>query len=174
MRNLNTCKEGGCGCGAVRYRMLEAPLIVHACHCRACQRQTGSWHAVNALIESQEVELVQGELTYCELPTPSGSGQTIARCSQCGVAVWSNYHAFPGGRGDRIRFIRVGTLDHPDDVPPDVHIFDADRNPNAPEPASAPRYKAFYDPIQVWNRASLRRVQALSRPQVEQGQARRQ
>jgi hypothetical protein len=141
--------------------MLMDPLIVHACHCRNCQRQTGAWHAVNALIETHEVDLLQGELSYSQLPTPSGAGQTVARCANCGVAVWSNYHLLSQGQGDIVRFVRVGTLDEPHRLPPDVHIFNADRNRCAPESPDAPRYEAFYDPGEVWKPASLRRLYAL-------------
>ena len=161
MSDINQSLEGGCACGAVRYRLHMDPMVVHACHCRNCQRQTGTWHAVNALIESHEVDLLQGELSYSELPTPSGAGQTVARCSNCGVAVWSNYHAFSKGQTDIVRFVRVGTLDNPQRLPPDVHIFDAERNTCAPEPANTPRYKAFYDLGEVWRPESLRRLYAL-------------
>lgn len=161
MNALDRCLEGGCACGAVRYRMLRNPMIVHACHCRNCQRQTGSWHAVNALIEAHEVDLLQGTLSYSELPTPSGAGQTIARCAGCGVAVWSNYHVITRGRGDIVRFVRVGTLDEPHLLPPDVHIYDGDRNACAPEPLDAPRYATFYDLGDTWKPENLRRLYAL-------------
>ena len=164
MSELNDTLEGGCACGEVRYSMQMNPLVVHACHCKHCQRQTGGWHAVNALIESHEVNLLQGTLSYSELPTPSGAGQTVARCSRCGVAVWSNYHRFSQGQGDIVRFIRVGTLDEPHRLPPDVHIFDADRNTCAPEPANAPRYEAFYNLGDIWTPSSLRRLYALFQP----------
>jgi hypothetical protein len=147
------------------------PLIVHACHCSNCQRQSGTWHAVNALIETNEVDLLQGEITYSQLPTPSGAGQTVARCANCGVAVWSNYHLLSRGHGDIVRFIRVGTLDEPHRLPPDVHIFDADRNSCAPEPVDTPRYEAFYDPGEVWTPANLRRLYALFEPQASPRQA---
>ena len=166
MKALNDCLEGGCACGSVRYRMLLDPLVVHACHCRNCQRQTGTWHAVNALIESHEVDLLQGQLSYTELPTPSGAGQTLARCSSCGVTVWSNYHLLSQGHGDIVRFIRVGTLDDPHLLPPDVHIFDAERNSCAPDPGDVPRYETFYDLKDIWPDRSLRRLYSLFEPRA--------
>ena len=153
--------EGGCACGAVRYRLTREPLIVHACHCRNCQNQTGAWHAVNALIETRFVEVTRGVLADWELPTPSGAGQTIRRCVECGVAVWSNYHLFSQGKGDRVRFIRVGTLDTPERLPTDVHIFASERNAAAPEPVGAPRYPEFYPLREVWRPESLDRLQTL-------------
>ena len=166
MEHRDPVLEGGCACGAVRYRLLLDPLVVHACHCGDCQRQTGTFHAVNALIETHEVELLQGELTHHEMETPSGAGQTITRCARCAVAVWSNYHVFTRGQGDIVRFIRVGTLDEPHRLPPDVHIFDADRNANTPVLPGAPRYETFYPLGDVWTPTSLRRLYALFDPKA--------
>jgi hypothetical protein len=161
MNKEHSYHEGGCACGEVRYRLLNSPMIVHACHCRNCQRQTGAWHAVNALIESHEVELLRGRLSISELATPTGAGQSIARCPTCGVAVWSNYHAFSQGHGDIVRFVRVGTLDEPDELSPDVHIFNSARNAGAPEPIDAPQYEAFYRLQDVWTPDNLQRYYAL-------------
>ena len=102
--------EGGCTCRAVRYRMTKRPLIVHCCHCRWCQRETGTAFALNALVESQFVELTAGEVEIINTPSNSGKGQKIARCPRCRIAVWSNY----AGAGDALRFVRVGSLDEPD------------------------------------------------------------
>ena len=158
---LNICLHGGCACGAVRYRLLLEPLIVHACHCRSCQRQSGGYHAVNAVIETHEMELLQGDLRFTQLPTPSGAGQTVAHCAACKVALWSNYHAMSRSRGDIVRFVRVGTLDEPHRLPPDVHIFHGERNTCGPRDESRPRYEGFYNLADVWPPASLQRLYAL-------------
>src|SRR3954468_8171975 len=118
MDNKATSHEGGCTCRAVRYRMTSKPLFVHCCHCRWCQRETGSAFALNAMIESDRVHLLHGEVDVVPTPANSGKGQKIARCPVCRIAVWSNY----AGIGDAVRFIRVGTLDEPDRFPPDIHI----------------------------------------------------
>ncbi|RYH95975.1 MAG: GFA family protein, partial [Acetobacteraceae bacterium] len=102
--------EGGCGCGEVRYQVTGAPLIVHACHCRWCQRETGTAFALNAMIEADRVVLVRGDPELVVTPSASGRGQVIARCKTCRIAVWSNY----AGAGPFLRFVRVGTLDDPD------------------------------------------------------------
>ena len=109
----------------VRYRMTSAPLFVHCCHCRWCQRETGTAFALNAMIEADRVSLLQGEPEVVDTPSNSGQGQKIARCPKCRVAVWSNY----AGAGDAVRFVRVGTLDEPDRVPPDIHIFTSSKQP---------------------------------------------
>src|SRR5208282_3785151 len=101
--------EGGCTCGFVRYRMSGGPLFVHCCHCSWCQRETGSAFALNAMIEAERVQLLQGEVEVIETPSQSGKGQRISRCPTCKIAVWSNYV----GAGDAVRFVRVGSLDEP-------------------------------------------------------------
>src|SRR6516164_5842900 len=117
--------DGGCTCRFVHYRMTTKPLFVHCCHCRWCQRETGASFALNALIEADRVQLLRGEVEVINTPSNSGKGQKISRCPRCRIAVWSNY----AGAGDAIRFIRVGTLDEPDRLPPDIHIFTASKQP---------------------------------------------
>jgi hypothetical protein len=110
--------EGGCACGSVRFRLTRAPMFVHCCHCRDCQRQTGTAFVINALIETTCIEIIKGETAATRMPTDSGRPHDIYRCTACQTALWSDY----GGR-PRLRFVRVGTLDTPETMPPDVHIF---------------------------------------------------
>lgn len=149
--------EGGCDCRAVRYRMVTAPLIVHCCHCRWCQRETGASFALNAMIEADRVVELGVAPEVVHTPSDSGLGQKIARCPHCRVAVWSHY----GGSGPVTKFVRVGTLDDPDLLPPDVHIFTASRQPWVPIPPGAPAFEAYYELDQVWTPASLQRREAL-------------
>ena len=151
--------EGGCTCGAVRYRMTSAPLFVHCCHCRWCQRETGASFALNAMIEADRVLLVKGEPEIVNTPSNSGKGQKIARCPRCHVAVWSNY----AGAGDAVRFVRVGTLDEPDRLPPDIHIFTASKQPWVVIPPGMPAVAEYYKSADHWPAASLERRKALSK-----------
>ncbi len=151
--------EGGCTCGLVRYKVQSAPLIVHCCHCSFCQRQSGSAFAVNALIEADRVELLTGEVEEILMPTPSGKGQTVARCQKCRVAVWSNYYM--GGLRERIRFIRVGSLDNPDLLPPDVHIFTKSKQAWVVLPPDDLSVDVFYEYGTTWSADSLKRRGAL-------------
>ena len=150
--------DGGCGCGGVRYRLAAAPLFVHCCHCRWCQRETGSAFALNALIESDRVTLLNGDPEVVNTPSLSGKGQKIWRCPECRVAVWSNYAM---AVGDKIRFVRVGTLDEPDRVPPDVNIFTASKQPWLVLPTDIPAVPNYYDRQECWPARSLERFQAL-------------
>ena len=153
--------EGGCACGYVRYEMESNPLIVHCCHCSWCQRQNGSAFAVNALIESDRVRLIEGNVVGIEVPSPSGANQRISRCPKCQVAVWSNYLVMRGGIGELIRFIRVGTLDDPGKLPPDVHIYTSSKQPWVTLPADALAVDEYYVTKDVWPEESLDRLAVL-------------
>lgn len=154
--------EGGCACGYVRYRMESQPMIVHCCHCSWCQRQSGSAFAVNALIEADRVQVLEGEVVDITVPSPSGKNQRIARCPKCQVAVWSYYLIIRGGVGELIRFIRVGTLDNPGRIPPDIHIYTSSKAPWVSLPSEALVVAESYNIDEVWSEESLRRRQALS------------
>jgi hypothetical protein len=149
--------DGGCTCRFVRYRMTTKPLFVHCCHCRWCQRETGASFALNAMIEADRVELLQGEIEVVDTPSNSGKGQKISRCPRCRIAVWSNY----AGGGDAIRFVRVGTLDTPDLLPPDVHIFTASKQPWVVLPPDTPAAAEYYKAAELWPKESLERRAAL-------------
>ena len=149
--------EGGCDCRYIRYRLTDKPLFVHCCHCRWCQRETGSAFVLNAMIEADRVELLHGEVDVVDTPSNSGKGQKIARCPTCRIAVWSNY----AGGGDAVRFVRVGTLDEPDRFPPDVHIFTASKQPWVVLPAGTPAFAEFYKASEIWPQESLARRAAL-------------
>ena len=149
--------DGRCTCGAVRYRMHTRPLFVHCCHCRWCQRETGTAFALNAMIESDRVTLLQGEPEIVLTPSNSGKGQKIARCPVCRIALWSNY----AGAGDAVRFVRVGTLDDPDRLPPDIHIFTASKQPWVVLPPGTPAMPEYYDAREHWPQESLERRRIL-------------
>jgi len=149
--------EGGCTCGAIRYRMTSKPMFVHCCHCRWCQRETGASFALNAMIESNRVVLIQGMPEPIDTPSNSGKGQKIIRCPDCRVALWSHY----AGAGDAVSFIRVGTLDEPDRLAPDIHIFTSSKQPWVLLPTDIPAVQEYYDRRKYWPEESLARRQAL-------------
>jgi hypothetical protein len=149
--------EGGCTCRDVRYRLEAPPLFVHCCHCRWCQRETGASFALNAMIESALVTDLSGVPEIVDTPSASGRGQRIARCSRCRIAVWSNYSS----AGPLIRFVRVGTLDAPDRLPPDIHIFTASKQPWIVLDPATPAVPEYYAREHYWPAGSLARRDAL-------------
>jgi len=153
----NDTFEGGCTCRQIRYRVTSRPMYVHCCHCRWCQRETGTAFALNAMIEADRVELTAGEPELVDTPSASGKGQKIWRCPTCRVALWSNY----GGAGDKVRFVRVGTLDEPDAMPPDIHIFTMSKQPWVALPTSTLAVHEYYKPKEMWPKESQERFAAL-------------
>jgi hypothetical protein len=147
---------GGCSCGAVRYRLIDAPMFVHCCHCLDCQRQTGSAFVLNALLEAERVELLAGEPEPVGVPTDSGRPHDIYRCPVCRVALWSTY----GGR-PQVRFVRLGALDQPSALRPDVHIYTRSKLPWITLPEGVPAFEAYYDAKTLWPAASLARRAAV-------------
>ncbi len=157
MSDNTMVKEGGCACGAVRYRMNDKPMYVHCCHCTDCQRHSGSAFALNALIESGRLDLLQGEVEAIVVPTPSGKGQTIKRCPTCKTALWSHY----GAAGPVLSLVRVGTVDQPHGIEPDMHIFTRSKQPWVNLPDDVPTVEVFYDAEELWPEESLARRNAL-------------
>jgi hypothetical protein len=148
--------EGGCACGAVRYRLESAPMFVHCCHCRDCQRQTGSAFVINALIETDRIALLAGAPEPVGVPTDSGGPHDIYRCAACRTALWSDY----GGR-PALRFVRVGTLDDAAALAPDVHIYTRSKLPWVELPEGVPAFEAYYRTQTLWPAASLERRRAI-------------
>ncbi len=154
--------DGGCDCRQVRYRMTTPPLFVHCCHCRWCQRESGASFALNAMIEADRVTLQSGEPEIVDTPSESGLGQKFARCPRCRIALWSNY----AGAGPFVKFVRVGTLDQPDLLPPDIHIFTASKQPWVALSPAIPAVPEYYDREKYWPAESLERRKALL-PRIE-------
>lgn len=152
-----TYHDGGCICAGVRYRMSGKPLFVHGCHCRWCQRETGSAFAHNALIEAPLMKLLCGDPEVIDTPSYSGKGQKISRCPACRVAVWSNY----AGAGASLNFLRVGTLDDAGLFPPDIHIFTVSKQSWLILPPGVPAVLEYYKASEYWPIASLERRERL-------------
>lgn len=153
-------REGGCACGTVRFRLTDDPIVVHCCHCRSCQRESGSAFALNAVIEADNVELVSGAPERIDTPSDSGKGQAVFRCPVCKVALWSHY----AGVGAKADFIRVGALDDPDAFPPNVHIFTASKQPWVALPTDAEAFAAYYsgkDVVRLYGENNAARWRAL-------------
>ncbi len=120
------------------------------------------------MIEAERVRDLGEPADLVQTPSASGAGQLIARCPKCRVAVWSHY----ASAGPVVRFIRVGTLDDPDLLPPDIHIFTASKQPWVVLPDATPAVPEYYDREQYWPAESLARRRAIL-PLIEAHQASR-
>lgn len=145
--------DGGCACGAVRFRLLDEPMFVHCCHCTRCQRETGGPFAHHAMIEFSRFQLLGGEPEYVQVPTDSGGRHWVARCPTCRTAMWNEH----GSRQAITKYVRVGTLDEPDRFPPRAHIFVRSRQAWFDLPPGQPAFAAYYDAAKAWPAASLER-----------------
>jgi hypothetical protein len=154
--------EGGCACRRIRYRMETRPLFVHCCHCRWCQRESGASFALNAMIEADRITLLGAEPERVDTPSESGFGQVFLRCPTCRVALWSHY----AGAGPVVSFVRVGTLDAPDHLRPDIHIFTASKQPWVVLDPGTPAVPEYYEREQHWPAESLARRDVLL-PKIE-------
>jgi len=152
---MSVAREGGCACGAIRYRLTSEPLFTHCCHCLNCQRQTGSAFVINLLIETERLELLAGDPQPVAVPRSGGKKQKIWRCPTCQVAVFSQYTS------PHVRFVRGGTLDDPAAVTPDVHIFTRSKLPWVTLPDSVPAFEVYYDTKKLWPASSLERLEAI-------------
>ncbi|HUN40845.1 MAG TPA: GFA family protein [Acetobacteraceae bacterium] len=144
--------EGGCACGAVRYRLGDRPMFVHCCHCRDCQRQVGSAFVINALLEADRHIILSGETAPSAMPTDSGRPHNVFRCAACGTALWSEY-----GGISKLHFVRAATLDDPTAVTPDVHIYTRSKLPWVTLPDGVPAFEAYYSARTLWPAESLER-----------------
>ncbi|MEL7106702.1 MAG: GFA family protein [Pseudomonadota bacterium] len=146
--------DGGCTCGNVRYRLTDSPLIVHACHCTWCQRETGSAFVINLWMEARHVA-VTGTPVAVTLASESGAGQVVYRCPDCQVAVFSQYSSGPA-----CRFVRGGTLDDPSAVIPDVHIYTSTKLPWVQLGDDIPVFEGYYRRSEIWRPEAYNRYQA--------------
>jgi hypothetical protein len=132
------------------------PLIVHCCHCRNCQRQTGSAFAINLVIETNRVEVLKGAPKPVEVPRDDGTAQRVFRCPACQVAVFSQY-GWP-----ELLYVRGGTLDEPSAATPEVHIFTRSKVPWLQLPDGIPSFDVYYDSRTIWPASSLDRLGAIN------------
>ncbi|KAJ4396840.1 hypothetical protein N0V93_001062 [Gnomoniopsis smithogilvyi] len=172
--------EGGCCCGYVRYRLEQAPIAVHCCHCTSCQRETGSAFGINVIIEATNLTRLPSapatipaqagapnifppagpalssssspELIRAQIPQESGEAQNVTHCPKCFTAVWTEYSVGPA-----VRFVRQGTLDRAWLVQPDLHLYVRSKRDFITLEDGKPQFKEFYDREKVWRPDSLDR-----------------
>ena len=136
----------------MRYELRAKPMFVHCCHCVDCQRSTGSAFVLNAILETRAIKVTRGKPVAVPVPRDDGV-HDIYRCPKCQVAVWSDY-----GRRPNLRFVRVGTLDAPGALPPDVHIYTRWKAKWLKLSAGTPAFRDDYVTSKLWPKASLNRL----------------
>jgi len=132
--------EGGCACGAVRYRLLEDPLGLHVCHCTDCQTTTGTAFILSAPTRRRSLELVQGEPQLVEFETASRITQRNRSCVDCCTRLWSEGRSLP-----EFVTLRPGTLDETSWLSPVAHIWTVSKQPWVEIPEGVLRYERGVD-----------------------------
>lgn len=116
--------SGGCLCGAVRYESSAEPVFSINCHCRDCQRTTGTAYAPVMVVPKAAVQIIQGEPRY--YTAQSDSGETVSRgfCPECGSGIFSKLSANPDVIG-----LKAASLDDPSWFRPAMDIYTASAQP---------------------------------------------
>jgi hypothetical protein len=158
-------RTGGCGCGALRYEVAGEPIYVNNCHCKQCQRQTGSTSVVNAFFETEALRLQSGQTSQHAFKAGSGGDHVVIRCAGCGTAMWSHYPRL----GQLGLGLRVGTLDNPGSLRPNAVIFTNEAMPWVCFPADLPQFETTYVPADLLPAGRFARLKALIDKKAAQG-----
>jgi hypothetical protein len=127
--------EGGCACGAIRYRVAAEPLMMACCHCRDCQRQTGSAYFPAVAVPAAALHVTGRPRSYA---SKADSGNTVTRvfCGECGSTLWAWNSGMPDGRQ-----LAAASLDDPTRFAPSLHVFAASAQPWDTIPVGALRFE---------------------------------
>ena len=147
---------GGCYCGAVRYRLLTAPLFCYACHCADCHKHTGSVFACFTSIEAEFVAFIGPTPPKVSVRArPDGVERRTTFCPECGTNLWTR------GEKDPVTIdVKTGTLDHPELMEPDLHSYFESRIPWVLLPEGAKTCLGQFDFRKEWPPSSLQRFDA--------------
>ena len=128
--------EGGCVCGAVRYRLSGRPRTLYACYCHDCQRFSGGAHSMSMPVAAADVTLLAGETARYDKTADSGRIVAVHFCARCATRLW---HA--PSRSPDVLNLKPGTLDDTSWIVPVAHVWTASRQAGAAIPAGALSYE---------------------------------
>jgi hypothetical protein len=117
-------RDGGCLCGAVRYRLCDRPLTLYACHCSDCQRHVGAAFGLTLLVPRDAVILLRGEPAIFEAVCEGGRIKRGRFCARCATRLWGEPVKAP-----TIAALRPGTLDDRSWLRPVAHIWTSSAQP---------------------------------------------
>lgn len=138
--------DGGCICGALRYRVKEMPLGVLMCHCGNCQRRTGSAFSLSMITWRKDFEVLSGETLTSDNAGGSGAIHRQNVCSKCFTRTHTEMMAYPN-----VINVRPGTLDRAKDVTPIAQVWTSAARPWALAP-DIPRFEENpTDVLQLFN-----------------------
>jgi hypothetical protein len=143
--------SGGCRCGAVRFALRAAPIITHCCHCRDCQKLSGTAFRINLMVEREHLDVSHGGPV-----TVDSHGGREVRCPVCSHALWAYHRLY----GEAIAFVAVGLLDAGERLPPEAHFFTRSKHPWVQLPPGVPAFETLGDPAKRGTRERLERALA--------------
>ncbi|EDU43135.1 aldehyde-activating protein [Pyrenophora tritici-repentis] len=150
---------GSCICTTIRYRLLTSPLYCYACHCPDCQKLTGSAFGLFLSIERYNLQIISPTApVFVKRAKKPPSIDITAECPKCSVQLWSH-----GGLGEAVLEVRVGTLDFPALMQPDVHIFVGSKVGWVGLPKGTKVEVGAHDFREVWPKSSLERLEVCMR-----------
>ncbi|KQS04592.1 hypothetical protein ASG11_10300 [Sphingomonas sp. Leaf357] len=133
--------DGACECGDVQFQLASDPIVTNCCHCRDCQTITGSAFALNAMIETDRVKVTSGTVVERSLERGDRGDTRAWRCERCDTLLWADHPMF----GDKTRFVRVGTLDGGEALPPDAHYFTRSKHSWVTVPEGVAQFETLPD-----------------------------
>ena len=128
--------SGGCLCGAVRYEVEGRPLVVAHCHCKDCQRGSGTGHSTGAMFPADKMRLM-GQVTEFKVKSDNGNEVTRVFCPACGSPILGRNSGMEG-----YLTIALGTVDDSSGFEPQVVVFARNRKPWDIMDESLPTFEA--------------------------------
>lgn len=150
-------RTGTCVCGASSFELEQEPLFTQACHCRHCQRATGSAFMLSLVMEQVNLKLLRGQLKTYDFCGGSGQHYDLNTCADCGTALWANRR----GQTRGLAYIRAGTLNDLDGIKPQAHIYTQSKLSWLQLPTDIPAFEGLYRMEQLWPPASIARFKVL-------------
>jgi hypothetical protein len=140
-------RTGGCLCGAIRYESSGDPVFALQCHCRDCQRQSGSAFIAAIRVPTAGFRITRGTPQSYTAKADSGNETTRVFCPNCGASLYVQVSTRPDLIG-----LRVTSLDDPSGFRPEANIFVRSAQPWAYMDPAVPQFATYppgrsYDPI---------------------------
>lgn len=110
--------SGGCSCGAIRYQCSAKPLFSWNCHCRDCQRASGSAYCPVMYVPKSALKVTGGEAKYATLHAESGRLVSRGLCTNCGSNLFILAELVPDMQG-----LWAGSLDDPSIFKPQINVW---------------------------------------------------
>ena len=121
---MTTHREGGCQCGRVRYRVDGEPVAMTICHCRECQRQSGSAFGTSTIVRKDAFTILRGEPKIYTRDSDSGRPVVCAFCPECGTRIYHEPRYMDG-----VVNVKAGTFDDPSFFRPSIEVWTKRQHP---------------------------------------------